>query len=58
MKNKNNEEKMSEDFSNALLSLLKDGETRGKIGYDLKNKVTKEFGFNEMIKKTVEIYKS
>lgn len=54
---KNNEEKMSDDFSNALLSLLKDSELRGKMGYDLKNKVEKEFSFGEMIKKTVEIYK-
>ncbi|MFA5838755.1 MAG: glycosyltransferase [Candidatus Paceibacterota bacterium] len=54
---KNDEEKMSEDFSNALLSLLKDGELRGKMGYDLKNKIVKEFGFDEMIKKIIEIYK-
>ena len=55
---KNNEEKMSDDFSNAILSLLKDSELRGKMGYDLKNKIEKEFSFDEMIKKTIEIYKT
>lgn len=55
---KNHKEKMYGDFSNALLSLLKDSALREKMGYDLKNKIEKEFSFDEMMRKTVEIYKN
>ncbi|MBU3968922.1 glycosyltransferase [Patescibacteria group bacterium] len=55
---KNNDtEKISNDFSNALITLLLDSETRNKMGYEAKNKIEKEFSFYEMIKKTIEIYK-
>lgn len=54
-KNKNIEKK-SDDFSNALLTLLSNSETRNKMGYEAKNKIKTEFGLDEMVKKTIEIY--
>lgn len=56
---KNNDiEKMSDDFVNSFMTLLQNSDARNKMGYDAKNKIKTEFSFDEMIKKTVDIYKN